>query len=243
MHDLVSSALHLGGALAALAAGPALVRRLSSGLGLRLGAALHVLAVVLLLATSGLFHLALAVLGPEAPVTALLVRLDHAAVWVLLAGFFVLPHLLALEGPWRWGPLGLVGGVALAGAAWKLVWFRPTAPWETVLPYALASVVGLLSTSKLVAVRGARATGWLLAFWAAFGLAAACFVLQPPDVLPGLVGHHELWHVGILAGVALHWRFVLGLAGPRVEPGGAGPRVLDEVLAATAAREHEEGPR
>jgi predicted membrane channel-forming protein YqfA (hemolysin III family) len=42
-------------------------------------------------------------------------RLDHAAIWVLIAATFTPIHLVLCRAPWRWGVLGIVWGASLAG--------------------------------------------------------------------------------------------------------------------------------
>jgi len=208
---LVSSLLHFGGAVAVLLAAPGLLRRLAGGWEIRAAGWCHVVCVTALLLASSGYHAARQLLGAS-PVTEVLVRVDHGAVWLILAGFFVLPHLIALRGAWRWAPLAAVWAAASLGALSKALWFVDQTPAEIVVPYALASLVGVASTGKFVAQRGVRRAGWLLAFWAAFTAAACCFVFHAPNLVPGWVGYHEVWHAGVLAGIYCHWRFVLELA-------------------------------
>jgi len=33
-----------------------------------------------------------------------------------------------------------------------------------------------------------------------------------PELLPGIVGPHEIFHLAVLAGIAWHWAFILGIA-------------------------------
>jgi hypothetical protein len=44
-------------------------------------------------------------------------------------------------------------------------------------------------------------------------------------LIPGVVGAHELWHVAVLVGLSLHWRFIFRFAGgaPDVEVPEAAP--------------------
>lgn len=211
MNDLVSSVLHLGGAAVVLLALPHLLRRLGPGRELRAGALVQTLCVAGLLLASGVYHLSAQLYGEHAPLTVVLVRIDHAGVWLIFAGFFVLPHLLLERGAWRWLPLALVWAVATLGIASKALYYVEQSPLQVVLPHALASVIGLGSTCRFVYRRGLRESSPLLWFWAAFGAAAACYVFRVPNLVSGWVGPHEVWHVGILLGIYAHWRFVMGL--------------------------------
>jgi channel protein (hemolysin III family) len=42
----------------------------------------------------------------------------------------------------------------------------------------------------------------------AYTAAAVCLVAQWPTLIPGVVGPHEVWHVAVLVGLSLHWKFV-----------------------------------
>lgn len=209
--QLVSSLLHLGGALVFLALARGLLARLGTDPRVRLTAAAHVLCVCFLLGASGAFHGAHYLHGMTAT-TAALLRVDRAGVWILFAGFFLLPHVVLLRGAWRWGPLAVVGLVAAAGVASCGLGDEPSTALEAFVPYAAASAVGLASTGKLLRERGPGYARWLLLFWAAFGVASLFFILRPPDLVPGVFGHHEVWHLGVLAGIGAHWRFLWHIA-------------------------------
>jgi predicted membrane channel-forming protein YqfA (hemolysin III family) len=171
-----------------------------------------VFCVAFLLIASGSYHAAAHALGVHDPVTRLLLRIDLSTVWLILAGFFLLPHLIAQRGAWRWVPLVLVGSAACLGIASTLFDTVEKSAAEAVVPYALASLIGVASTIKFLTQRGPRNSALLLVFWVAFAAATACFVLEAPTVVDGWVGHHEVWHTGILVGIYAHWRFVLQLA-------------------------------
>jgi channel protein (hemolysin III family) len=45
-----------------------------------------------------------------------------------------------------------------------------------------------------------------------YSLGAVLMGIGWPTVIPGVLGPHELWHVAVLAALALHWRFLFGVA-------------------------------
>lgn len=217
VNDLVSSILHLGGASAVILATPRLLQTVGHGWELRLGALVQTACVAFLLLASGAYHLSAHMFGEPHGLTDVLVRVDHAGVWLIFAGFFVLPHLILERGAWRWAPLAVVWAVALFGVATKMLYYAEQSPVEIVVPHALASMVGILSTCRFAYRHGVRKTSALFAFWAAFTGAAFCYVFHAPNLIPGVFGYHEVWHVGILLGVYAHWRFVTGLGDDAAE--------------------------
>ena len=46
----------------------------------------------------------------------------------------------------------------------------------------------------------------------AYTVGAIILGLNWPTVIPGVVGAHELWHVAVLVGLGLHWKFVFQFA-------------------------------
>jgi channel protein (hemolysin III family) len=117
--DPVSSLTHLAGALlfAFLAFG--LLRRRQENRVHLISLYVFAVSCVLLLALSGVYHL----LAPDTAGRAVLKRLDHAAIFVLIAGSFTPVHTILFQGAWRWGMLAAVWGAALLGVVLKTVYF------------------------------------------------------------------------------------------------------------------------
>lgn len=138
-------------------------------------------------------------------------RLDHAAIFLLIAGTYTpIIHHFA-DANWRWPILGLVWGVASAGMGHKFVSRRIHGflnvsiylllSWGGAIPLFLAlnlashiSRPGLL----LLLVGGLIYTiGFVVYYW------------QWPDPRPGLFGHHEIWHLFVIGGSLCHYLFML----------------------------------
>jgi channel protein (hemolysin III family) len=207
----VSSLTHLAGAVAfAAAAGPLLWR--GRGDPRRVAAlAVYALSCVLLLATSGVYHLLALGGAPRAT----LVRFDHGLIFVFIAGTFTPTQTILFRG-WRcWGPLALMWIAAATGAVLKATCFAAVAGMRGLLLYIGMGWIG--GTVGVVVWRrcGARVTWPLLAGGLAYTAGAACDYWHWPVVLPGVVGPHEVFHVAVLAGAALQWRFISQIASGR----------------------------
>lgn len=138
-------------------------------------------------------------------------RLDHMAIFLLIAGTYTPIAYNVFPDPWRWGVLGTVWLVVLLGSGYKLFSMRIHGflnasiyvflGWGSVLPLLLASnllplfpVGGLL----LLLIGGLIYTLGFLVYW-----------FRRPDPWPGLLGHHEIWHLFVLAGSLCHYLFIL----------------------------------
>lgn len=212
MNELVSCLLHGLGVVAVICATPQLMSRVGPGWDRRSAVLIHSATIAFMLAMSSVYHLACHSIGEGQPWTEFFRRLDYLGVWTAMAGFYVLPQLILHRGAWRWGPLIGVALGGSAGAALCMWRFNEVSGPEVVPPYALVSVVGCVATAKLIQLRGWRGTRWLQGFWLGMAGGAVFFVTQPPDLIPGLFGHHEIWHVGVLFAVYCHWRFALEIA-------------------------------
>ena len=137
----------------------------------------------------------------------LLKRLDHSMIFVLIAGTYTPICLVAAGAAWGITILVIVWSVAAAGILMKVCW--PGAPrWLSVLLYASAGWLGVIA--------GIPLTDWLA--WAPIGLlflggvlytiGGIIYAARRPDPWPRVFGYHEVFHVLVIAGSALHYTLV-----------------------------------
>lgn len=202
--DPVSCWTHLLGAGVALIAGVRLVRR-GRGSAARVAALVaFVFGAVFMFSMSGTYHL----LDREGAGRAVLQRLDHAAIFAMIAGTFTGLHGAALRGPWRWGFIALLWALAATAITLKTVFFEGTPEALGLALYLGMGWLGVVSWIKLRHLAGGRIGRLLLQGGAAYSAGAILEYARWPDLLPGVVGPHELFHLCVIAGAALHWRAV-----------------------------------
>ena len=202
-----ASMLHLLAAGVVATLGAWLVRR-GNGLGHRLALACFVAAAVVMLALSGTYHL----LDAGTTARAVLLRLDHAAIWVMIAASFTGIHGVAFRGRWRWGFLTVVWAVALCGLVLKTVFFHSLPESTGLVLYLALGWLGAVSAVALLRTHGRGSVHGLLMGGLAYSAGAAYDFLVGPALIPGVIGPHEVFHVAVVVGVALHWRFIAQLA-------------------------------
>lgn len=130
-------------------------------------------------------------------------RLDHAAIYFMIAGSYLPVALLALDGPLRWWVLGLQLGMATLGAAFSLL--RPKTPES--LRMTLYILMGWMALPLLQAI--ARGSSHSVVLWIAAGgltytVGAVVYATGRPRLWPEYFGAHELWHLFVLGGTACH---------------------------------------
>ncbi len=192
-----------GAALAAL--GTAILIAVSEGEPDKLvGGLVFGLSMLLMYAASSLYH---GVVAP-APVLERLRKLDHAAIFLFIAGTYT-PVVLAGLGPGFRAPvLALVWGLAALGVGVKL-WRVDLPRWVSTLGYL---GLGWLAVTLLPFMRlPAPAVAWIAVGGAVYSLGALIYAARRPNPWPGVLGFHELWHLAVLAGSAAMYAAVLVL--------------------------------
>ncbi len=137
-------------------------------------------------------------------------RLDHAAIFLLIAGSYVPPLLHLLDGAWRFGMLLAVVLFALTGIALKLFWIDCPA-WLSTAVYLVMGWIIVIPAPLIVPQLALGQLAVLVSGGLCFTFGAAVYLFERPDPWPRVFGHHELWHLFVLAGAGLHFWFMLGL--------------------------------
>lgn len=210
--EFVNVLTHMGGALVFLVLTGWLLKK-DWGVGSRtIALSVFSLALVFQLTMSGIFH----VLEPDSAERAVFQRLDHAAIFTLIAGTFTPIHVILFRGPWRWGFLSFLWICAVVGVMLKSVYFEITPPWLGVSIYVGMGWFGLISAVKLQKRFGTKFIAPLVYGGIAYTVGAIClgvlFMAGNPMIVPGFVGRHELFHVAVLMGATFHWIFIYRFA-------------------------------
>jgi hypothetical protein len=127
--DPVSSLTHLAAAAVFAILSVPLIRPGRGDARRVISLAVFAFSCVLLLSLSGVYPL----LSPETAARGVLMRLDHAAVFVLIAGSFTPVHVIPLRERWQRYLLACLWSAALAGLALKMVYFNAVPSWLGLL--------------------------------------------------------------------------------------------------------------
>lgn len=206
LKDPWSATTHFAGFLAALVGAFMLVYRVGPDPARVAGVSAYGLGLVGLFLASSVYHFV--DLGER--LNHYLQRVDHAAIYLFIAACYAPPALFLMEDAQAAALLGLVGALGVGGAIFKLVWFRAPV-WLSVGGYLALGWMGLaivpFAAETLAPVRVAQ---YLLG-GLCYTLGTVVFIRQRPDPWPQVFGHHEIWHLFVLAGAILHYSFVYHL--------------------------------
>jgi channel protein (hemolysin III family) len=212
--DPFSSLSHLLAAGVVLVVGLLFLSRNRSDFGHVFGVSVFIFGAVFLLSMSGVYHL----LEPGTGGRAVLQRLDHAAIFVLIAATFTPVHLILFRGIARWGMLVLIWASAITGLTLKTVFFTQIPDALGMSLYLGLGWVGAISAYLLCRRCGLRPLTPVFIGALAYTLGAVLDLAGYPVLVPQVIGAHELFHVLVLVGIAAHWRFIRDIARDRPAP-------------------------
>lgn len=206
--DPFSSMTHLFSAPVFLAIGVAMLWKLRGNKNRTTSLIIFCVAVVFLLAMSGVYHL----LTPGTTGRYVLQVLDHAAIFFLIAATFTPIHILQFRGILRWGILLLVWSVAITSIALKSIYFENIPELLSLSLYLGLGWLGLVTAYFLIQRYGFNAVLPLIYGAIAYSAGAALEFLEFPVLISGVIGPHEIFHVLVLTGISFHWLFVYKIA-------------------------------
>jgi channel protein (hemolysin III family) len=203
-HEPISALSHLAGAVAFLLLGGLLVWR-GRGNGTRMTLlTVYVASCVGLLVVSGVYHL----LPRGSEAHRFVLRLDHAAIFVFIAGSFTAGQGLLFHGWRRWAPILAIWAAAVTGILLRCVFYPGMAE---ALGLGMYLVLGWACSVSAVAV--ARRYGFvliepLLLGGVVMSAGGTMEYFYWPVLLPGVIHAHEVLHLSVLVGIYFHWLFV-----------------------------------
>ena len=140
-------------------------------------------------------------------------RVDHMMIFVLRAGTYTPFCLLALAGAWREGLPILIWSLALYGIQLKVCWMGASR-WLSVALYLGMGWVAVIAAPALFQAVPTGGMAWVLSGGLVYSVGAIVYGLRRPNLVPGVFGFHELWHLFVIAGSACHFWAVLHYVAP-----------------------------
>lgn len=203
--ELANSLTHGLGVLIALVFGPVLVAGAIATRDMwRITATVIYAATLLLLYTSStLYH---ALRAPRAK--EVFQRIDHAAIYLLIAGTYTPFTLITLRGRWGWTLFGIVWGLALVGVTLKGTFGARFRALSTAVYLAMGWLI-VIALRPLVMHVATRGIVWLVAGGLLYTGGVVFYIRDERHRYS-----HALWHLCVLAGSMAHFCAILWYALP-----------------------------
>jgi hemolysin III len=134
-------------------------------------------------------------------------RIDHAGIYLLIAGSYTPFGLLVLGGTWRITVLAVVWGGATAAILLKFLWVG--APkWLAAAIAISLGWVAVIVFPQLIDGVGWSGVSLVLAGGLLYTAGGLVYALRRPNPLPTVFGYHEIFHVLVVGAVALQYLVV-----------------------------------
>jgi hemolysin III len=196
--ERLNSITHLAGTALAIAGSAVLIAQaVSGGDPWKIVAfSLYGVALVLLYAASTLYH------SIRGPAKALFRKMDHAAIFLLIAASYAPFTLVSLRGAFGWTLFAIIWLLGLHGI-WR-AWTRTDGRDPSPIPHLIMGWVGASAVVPLIDKLGMGGIGWLAAGGALYTLGVLFYVNDTR-----WRHAHGIWHLFVMGGSASHFVSVM----------------------------------
>jgi hemolysin III len=138
-------------------------------------------------------------------------KIDHAAIYFLIAGTYTPFCVNAFSGFWKWGMLSIIWSLALIGILVKVFYIR--APrWLNAGIYLIMGWLCIAAIGQMLSTLPVWVMIWLVAGGLIYTFGAIVYITRIFNFVPGVFGFHEMWHILVMLAAAAHFVAVLGVA-------------------------------
>ena len=149
--------------------------------------------LILLYSASTLYHLV-----PVGRAKNVFQKLDHAMIYLLIAGTYTPYTLVNLRGPWGWSIFGVVWGVALTGLLLELI-MKKRLGWLSVSLYLCLGWIIVIAVKPLMANLAGGGIVLLVSGGLFYSLGVIFYLWKR------LPFQHAIWHLFVIAGSLCHF--------------------------------------
>jgi len=158
------------------------------------GAAIFGASLIVLYTASTLFHGA-----KKLRIKYKLNKLDHSAIYILIAGTYTPFTLVTLDGAWGWSIFGTIWGLAVGGVLFKVFWYKPKYRALSAWAYVAMGSVIIVAIYPLVQNLSTMGLIWLLIGMVTYTLGVIFYLWEK------LPFAHGIFHLFVLGGSIAHF--------------------------------------
>ena len=161
-------------------------------------------SMILLYSASATYHL----INASEKVVKILQKIDHSMIFVLIAGTYTPICLTLLRGRLGYWLLALIWSCAAAGIVMKMFFFDIPRLLYTGI-YMIMGWIAVFVIVPLYRAGGPLPLVWLLAGGLMYTAGGIIYAVKKPDLFPGWLGFHEIFHIFVILGSAAHYVMIL----------------------------------
>ena len=200
VREPVNALTHFFAAIAALFGSIGLLVVGWGSLNKAIALAVYGLSLVLLFGASTAYH----TVNGDPKMLQTLRKLDHSAIYLLIAGTYTPFCALMFAGFWKWGILVIIWSLALTGIILKM--FIINSPrWLNAGIYLIMGWLGIAAIGEMLRSLPQWALTWLLIGGILYTLGAVVYITKTMNFWPGKFGFHEVWHIFVVVAALAHF--------------------------------------
>jgi hemolysin III len=138
-------------------------------------------------------------------------KIDHSAIYFLIAGTYTPFCVNAFTGFWKWGMLITIWSLAVIGISVKVFVIR-VPRWVNAGIYLAMGWLCVGASGQLLTALPAWVLTWLIIGGVIYTLGAIVYITKIFNFVPGVFGFHEVWHIFVLLAAIAHFIAVMGVA-------------------------------
>jgi hemolysin III len=194
---------HLAGVLLSVAGMIFLFRVASTSVPALITALIYGLSIVFLFSASSLYH----AFKKEENEVSFWRRMDRLAIFFMIAGTYTPVSYFCLEGNWRWTMIGLQWGLVGFGVFSQI--FFPKAPRSFyAIIYLAMGWLAIFPMRQILSNMSLDQKFLMFTGGIAFTVGGLIYAIKRPRMIPGIFSFHELFHITVLLGGALHYAMI-----------------------------------
>ncbi|MEJ6951643.1 PAQR family membrane homeostasis protein TrhA [Natronospora cellulosivora (SeqCode)] len=198
--ERISFYTHFAGFIAAIIA-MIILFAISEGVSLSILSLVYGLSVVFLFMSSSLYH----AFKKEEKELSFWRKLDHFAIFVMIAGTYTPVSFIYLEGYWKWSIIILQWSLVLGGFFFKFFYLKAPRYLYTII-YLLMGWSGVIPIRHFFASMPLISVIYMLLGGLAFTVGAVFYMIKKPQKIA--IAYHEIFHIFILIGWFFHYLLV-----------------------------------
>jgi hemolysin III len=132
-------------------------------------------------------------------IKAILQKLDHSAIYILIAGTYTPFALVTLRGPWGWSIFGIIWGLAIAGIIFQLLFYKEKLRFVSSIIYLAMGWIVIIAIKPLLNSLPTGGLLWLLGGGLFYSVGVVFYLWRK------LPFNHGIWHLFVLGGTVCHF--------------------------------------
>lgn len=158
------------------------------------------ISMILLYSASATYHLVIS----SDKVINWLRRIDHAMIFILIAGSYTPFCLITLKGTTGWILFSIIMTIAITGISFKLIWFNCPRLLSTSI-YVLMGWIAIFLIGPLKNGLSTQGLFLLIMGGILYTIGAIIYAIKPNFIKSKYLGYHEIFHIFIMLGTLTHF--------------------------------------